>query len=60
MSKPFVTKYTGGIGEIMLNNPPVNAFDCAGWLAIASEIRALGEDNEAINSSAALYRPSSH
>jgi enoyl-CoA hydratase len=43
MSKPFTTSIENGIAEMILDHPPVNAFDSAGWSAIAGEIDALGE-----------------
>jgi enoyl-CoA hydratase len=42
MSKPFKTVIDNGIAEMTLDHPPVNAFDSAGWFAIAEEIDALG------------------
>ncbi len=36
-----------GIAEMILDHPPVNAFDSAGWFSIAAEIDALGA-NEAV------------
>ncbi len=44
MSKPFTTTIADGIAEMILDHPPVNAFDSAGWFAIAGEIDALGAD----------------
>lgn len=32
-----------GIGEVVINNPPVNALDSAGWRALADGVKALGE-----------------
>ena len=46
MSKPFKTSVSDGIAEMVLDHPPVNAFDSAGWFAIASEIDALGADDD--------------
>ena len=43
MSKPFNTSIENGIAEMILDHPPVNAFDSAGWAAIAAEIDTLGE-----------------
>lgn len=34
----------GGIAEVVMNNPPVNALTVAGWFELARTIRALGED----------------
>ncbi|MEZ5555166.1 enoyl-CoA hydratase family protein [Haliea sp.] len=45
MSKPFHTTIDAGIAEMILDKPPVNAFDSAGWFAIAEEIDALGRDD---------------
>lgn len=42
MSTPFKTNVSDGIAEMVLDHPPVNAFDSAGWFAIAAEIDALG------------------
>jgi enoyl-CoA hydratase len=42
MSIPFKTTVSEGIAEMVLDHPPVNAFDSAGWFAIAAEIDALG------------------
>jgi enoyl-CoA hydratase len=44
MSKPFTTTISDGIAELVFDHPPVNAFDSAGWAAIAAEIAALGVD----------------
>ncbi|MCB1855617.1 MAG: enoyl-CoA hydratase family protein [Halieaceae bacterium] len=44
MSKPFNTTIADGIAEMILDHPPVNAFDSAGWFAIAREIDRLGEE----------------
>jgi enoyl-CoA hydratase len=46
MSKPFTTTIEEGIAEMILDHPPVNAFDSAGWFAIAAEIDALGADDD--------------
>lgn len=45
MSAPFTTSISDGIAELILDKPPVNAFDSAGWFAIADEIDALGADD---------------
>jgi enoyl-CoA hydratase len=47
MSKPFNTRISDGVAEMILDRPPVNAFDSQGWFAIAAEIDALGA-NEAV------------
>ncbi|MFO7551588.1 MAG: enoyl-CoA hydratase family protein [Haliea sp.] len=46
MSKPFGTTIKDGIAEMILNQPPVNAFDSAGWFAIAREIDELGANDD--------------
>ena len=46
MPKPFNTTIADGIAEMILDHPPVNAFDSAGWFAIAAEIDALGANDE--------------
>ena len=45
MSRPFTTTIENGIAEMILDHPPVNAFDSEGWFAIAAQIDALGEDD---------------
>ena len=45
MSKPFSTTIANGVAEMILDHPPVNAFDSAGWFAIADEIDRLGDDD---------------
>mgnify|MGYP000682897477 CR=1 FL=1 len=45
MSRPFTTRIDNGIAEMILDHPPVNAFDSAGWFSIAAEIDALGSDD---------------
>ena len=45
MSKPFTVTIENGIAELILNAPPVNAFNSAGWFPIAEEINTLGQDN---------------
>ena len=44
MSQVFKTTVKDGIAEMVLDHPPVNAFDSAGWFAIAREIDRLGAD----------------
>jgi len=46
MSKPFRVSIDNGIAEMILDAPPVNAFDSAGWFAIAAEINALGANDD--------------
>ena len=45
MSTPFSTTINDGIAEMILNQPPVNAFNSAGWFAIAREIDELGAND---------------
>ena len=47
MSQPFRVSIADGIAELILDNPPVNAFDSAGWFAIADAIDELGRSDEA-------------
>lgn len=44
MTQPFFTRIDSGIAELIFNNPPVNAFNSAAWIAIAAEINALGDN----------------
>lgn len=46
MSTPFGTTINEGIAEMILNQPPVNAFNSEGWFAIAREIDALGDNDD--------------
>ena len=46
MSTPFSTTINNGIAEMILNQPPVNAFNSAGWFAIAREIDELGANDD--------------
>src|SRR6185503_1143947 len=41
---PISHAIDAGIAEVVMNNPPVNALDVAGWHELASLIRKLGED----------------
>src|SRR5579871_2541387 len=34
----------GGVAEVVMDNPPVNALTVAAWFELASVVRALGED----------------
>ena len=45
MSDVFRTTIRDGIAEMVLDHPPVNAFDSEGWFAIAREIDRLGADD---------------
>lgn len=48
MTTQFTSLLHGnGIAEIVLNRPPVNALNAAGWNSLAAEISALG-DQEAV------------
>lgn len=40
----FHTHLEGGIAELVLDHPPVNAFDSVTWDRLAAEIRRLGQD----------------
>ncbi len=47
MSDQFSTLLNdNGVAEVVLNRPPVNALNAAGWNALAVEIAALGERPE--------------
>ena len=46
MSTPFNTSISDGIAELVLDQPPVNAFDSYGWFAIAAEITRLGQSDD--------------
>ncbi len=37
---------TGGIGEVVIDAPPVNALTVKGWFDLADAVRTLGEDPE--------------
>jgi enoyl-CoA hydratase len=39
------TVHDNGVAEVVLNRPPVNALDDAGWHALAAHIAALGEQS---------------
>ena len=45
-TKPFSTTIKDGIAEMILDHPPVNAFDSAGWFAIADELDAFGHNDK--------------
>src|SRR5438445_3057927 len=36
----------GGIAEVVMDNPPVNALTVSGWFELADVVRALGDDTE--------------
>src|SRR3546814_12090285 len=42
MNNGFTTTITDGIAELVINRPPVNALDDAGWHALADEIERPG------------------
>ena len=45
MSEQFSTHlHDNGVAEVVLDRPPVNALNSAGWQALAVEIAALGEN----------------
>ncbi len=47
MPDQFSTRlHDNGVAEVVLDRPPVNALNAAGWHALASEIGALGERPE--------------
>jgi enoyl-CoA hydratase len=46
MTKPFQLSIDAGIAELILDHPPVNAFNSDGWFAIARQIEALGNDDK--------------
>ena len=47
MNNGFSTSIENGIAEIVINRPPVNALNDAGWHALADEIIRAGNDPEA-------------
>ena len=44
MSAPFKTHIADGIAELVIDRPPVNALNDAGWHALADEIEELGRN----------------
>ncbi len=42
---PFRADIHEHIAELVFDRPPVNAFDCAGWAAIAEALERLGRDD---------------
>jgi enoyl-CoA hydratase len=44
MSNGFTTRIENGIAELVIERPPVNALNDAGWHALADEIERLGTD----------------
>ncbi|MGH8516049.1 MAG: enoyl-CoA hydratase family protein [Panacagrimonas sp.] len=47
MKTSFKTTITDGIAELVIDRPPVNALDDAGWHALADEITRLGTEPSA-------------
>ncbi|MBN9038857.1 MAG: enoyl-CoA hydratase family protein [Rhizobiales bacterium] len=45
MSQQFRTTIEAGIGEVVIDNPPVNALDSKGWRALSREIDRLNADD---------------
>jgi enoyl-CoA hydratase len=47
MSEQFTTQWhDNGVAEVVLNRPPVNALNAAGWQALAAAIEGLGQRPE--------------
>lgn len=46
-SNGFITTIADGIAELVINRPPVNALNDAGWHALADEIERLGREPSA-------------
>ena len=44
MNAPFNVSIEDGIAELVIDHPPVNALDSAGWHSLASRIDGLGQD----------------
>jgi enoyl-CoA hydratase len=44
MKTPFDVVRENGIAELVINQPPVNALDSAGWRSLAAQLRELGRD----------------
>ncbi|NRA08275.1 MAG: enoyl-CoA hydratase family protein [Myxococcales bacterium] len=42
----FETQVRGGVAELVIDHPPVNAMDCRGWESFAAEVERLGRDSE--------------
>lgn len=47
MTKPFRTEIHNGVAELVIDAPPVNALNSAGWRALAAEIDALNANDDA-------------
>jgi enoyl-CoA hydratase len=41
----FHTEIAGGVAELVIDNPPVNALTTRGWADLARELRRLGRDD---------------
>ena len=41
---PITSTVTDGVAEVVMDNPPVNALDVAGWFELADVVRRLGQD----------------
>jgi enoyl-CoA hydratase len=46
MALPFRTQIDGKIAELVIDHPPVNALDSAGWYSLAAAIEELGDEPE--------------
>ena len=47
MTEQFSSQvHDNGVAEVVLNRPPVNALNSAGWYGLAAEIHAMGERPE--------------
>ncbi len=46
MASPFRTQIDGKIAELVIDHPPVNALDSAGWYSLAAAIEELGDEPE--------------
>lgn len=47
MNSPFTTEvHPDGVAEVVLNQPPVNALNAAGWHALAQTIHSLGQQSD--------------
>jgi enoyl-CoA hydratase len=44
MTAPFSTRIEDGIAELVIDRPPVNAIDDAGWHALADELERIGAE----------------
>ncbi|MGH8530178.1 MAG: enoyl-CoA hydratase family protein [Nevskiales bacterium] len=47
MSQPFKTTIQDGVAEVVIDRPPVNALNDAGWHGLADEITRLGKEPSA-------------